>query len=387
MTGKTAQTAGVNHTEPQVVKKRAKTERIYRCIYCSYDTWERKRVETSSATYKCEWQNVESLNKRQGLKCTRCHSFMCSVCLLQAYKKCIGNESDYDFLKNYLFGAKESSESSYMPIPGEIASCCWMKAPLANWRRETKERMKDISSSVVAHGPEEIFPWDGSLVFPEFNLVIPTQLDNLDVHAMAQVAPTVKGVVHGVFDTITAAQLQNNGNVPMNNNSGLVFDRMIVFTDICGNNHEAKVRCVLLEQLAPFAYDLLGTHPSLEDGMNATTLCTKKQLLAAQIDGIDAHCIMGHRASNSHTFLLLLRFHSARFATPSFNKSTLRTALETHLSTYKMECRRWGGSNGIPKVDDDLMNFLHKAGTLPRKAVGCRIYPSGKKWRILYKAE
>ena len=112
MTGKTTQTVGVNHSESQG-SKRARTEGFLDCIYCTKQTWEQKRSDSSSATYKCHWVLYPTYKLRRGLKCTRCHSFMCHACLEQAFNKLQGCESDYEFIKRYL-------SSTWQPTAGFV---------------------------------------------------------------------------------------------------------------------------------------------------------------------------------------------------------------------------------------------------------------------------
>ena len=384
VTGKAAQTAGVNSLEQKGLLGTKRRKKCLSCIYCSIDTWEKKRQESSSATYHCFWNKQPSIEGSVGIKCQRCHSFMCRGCLQQLVLTLKEEDTDQEFILRYL---KDNKNTGYTTIPGNISSCCWMKPILTEWKQETNGRIKSLMASPNLDSSIKQFPWDGALLFSEFGLVVPTQLDFLDVHAMAQPSKSQQGVVHGVVPPLTAAELQKYGIHPPHNKSGIVFDRMNVnFTDISGIRNTVNIRCIIVDEQHSCGAEVYGKLPTKEDAMAVTSLCTKEHLDESKKEGIDAHCILGHRPSSNYTFLLLLRFHSYKFATPSFKHSALRGNLHKSLGTYKMECRRWGGSNGFPQVDNDLMEFLHKPGTLPRKAKGVRINPCGRKWRILYKS-
>jgi hypothetical protein len=126
--------------------------------------------------------------------------------------------------------------------------------------------------------------------------------------------------------------------------------------------------------------------------MVSTSVMTVEQMDDARKEGIDMVCLIGNPTNPKleDRFLLVGRVLSSSklLGKAKFYNSALFKALKDKLPRHGYESRRFGGSSGKARYDQDLFNFLSNAGTTCRKGIGTILEqsPDGRNWFFVYRS-
>jgi hypothetical protein len=110
----------------------------------------------------------------------------------------------------------------------------------------------------------------------------------------------------------------------------------------------------------------------------------------AQEEGIYIICLIGNPTDPEleDRFLLVGRVlpTSKVLGKVEFDCNALFKSLKDKLPRKGYESRRFGGSSGKARYDQDLLNFLSHTGTTCRQGIGTIVVHNGQNWNFIYKS-
>jgi hypothetical protein len=127
------------------------------------------------------------------------------------------------------------------------------------------------------------------------------------------------------------------------------------------------------------------------DAASYCAILTAADIADAIASGCHMSLLIGLPSSSTeidNCFLLVGRDHSG-LASKEFDHNELFNAMRNKMGRGGYEARRFGGSNGKPRFDEDLFEFIHQPGTICRKGVAIRLQVPPQhlcKWEFLYRS-
>ena len=260
------------------------------------------------------------------------------------------------------FISRTKNESSVIEkIPNQLSSCCETHHHRQKWKEVMDAKVDKLPE------PEAIYDQtrslDGILHFPEYDLCVAPSLTCPDIHSLARQSLEESGVLHGVIQPIDAAILETQEYSKRSSSFKQDCHPAFEFKDILGDEHSFTVRLIRLER-SPYydsSYDITGEDSAgTEPIIRSTLMLTKDDLDEAQKLGIDATIIFGDAVDQYFDYFLLnARVHSQKWMIPTINEAAFLTYAMSKIAKGGWECRRTGGSNGMPDYDDDFYEALH----------------------------
>jgi hypothetical protein len=307
-----------------------------------------------------------------GLWCSRCHSFFCKPCL-QGILQATNLNPDSD--------KWAGSVSAFLrlghPQPSFIGSCCEFR--LLNKLEKVSLPTPSIKSSPP---PSENIPsYDGFLHYPDYNLLVESNFESIDILALGAQPGLDPGVLHGLVRPADALVFQEAGVIA--SGSGMTISDSFEETLVLANpendceTESFRVNVVIVSHTGS-SDAKAGGHPTAE-------AIAKAGIIAMDNKKFDATIVLGEPANKEASYYVLVaRLHSMEIHLSNDESSRLQKHLETKLKKGGLEGRRVGGSGGKAVVNENLLKFLHHPGNFPRKGKGVKFVANDNQWSCFY---
>jgi hypothetical protein len=309
------------------------------CVFCSFSSYEQARKEKKLENFRHSEMETD-----YGVQCRGCGHFQCRICLQQLHELGLGPHPDFEHLKGYL-----SKQEHLAHVPS--CSCCSLKNKFV-------KNIPMVQSTPVEPIRQQ---WDGMLWFPEYGLVVPSSLHTFDLHALAQFSPKEKGVLHGVVSPEMAILLEDAGIKAMGKTEPAKCSTIEVgiWCHQRKRNRKVKVKLCLYDRCNMDNTDKrLGTDITEQEAMEASIVLTDEDMKAARVEGIDIICLIGNPNDGEldDRFLLVGRVLSSSklLGKVKLDRNALFSSLKVKLPRNGYESRRYGGSSGKPRCNDDF---------------------------------
>jgi hypothetical protein len=349
-------------------------KRKYCCVLCDFESYESDRKGEKLENFLHPEQTTDF-----GVLCIHCGHFQCRICLVELHTFAgISCHSDFQYLNAYIHKEPHLARIS-------SCSCCSLKKMMLKPSvLETSGKPKAIRQQ-----------WDGMLWFPEYGLVIPSSLGTFDLHALAQLNTSELGVLHGLVSPEVAYTLEESG-VEAGGTTRAASSSTTTVQVVCqelNRTVDVKVKvCIYARSEITFTEDRLGSDIKHEEAKHCTCVLTEEEMETAHQNGIDIICIVGapRDVHLKDAFLLVGRVlpSSRLLGKLKFDPNALFQELKKKLPRKGYESRRFGGSSGKTRVDNDLLRFVNNAGTTCRQGIGTVLLPNAdlRNWDFLYKS-
>jgi hypothetical protein len=241
--------------------------------------------------------------------------------------------------------------------------------------------------------------WDGQLHFPEYNVLVSTSLNQVEVFSLGSEKPS-SGPLHALVRPEEAKLLNDLGILP--NTSSIkklhvIRETVLIDDEVNNVKREVRVKIIFCPRMRGRTLPDCGTHPGRGSESLFSLECLSEcmvfdpeasdESLSAD-DKVEVVLLLGEGASQGDDYFLLAgRLLSSQFKTPyKTDPKGLFEFLRGRCSRGGFEAKRSCGALGRPEITHDFFSFFHHPGNLPRTLKGTRffVHPLGKCWVVLY---
>jgi hypothetical protein len=270
-----------------------------------------------------------------------------------------------------------------LPQPSFTGSCCEFRVKLRSISKLSKPGCMQVQAPSQALS--QVPSYDGYLLYPQYNLLVDSNFNAIDIFALGKQQGLDPGVLHGVVQPEDAFNYQQEGVVA--SGSGLLvldsFELTLEFSNPMngGATEKVLVKVIIINRNTEVECDK-GSHPTAADIQKSGT-CTGQ----TNDSHHQATIILGNPANKNGGagyYLLLTRLYTWEIKLSKKGDDALYDHLQSKLKNGGFEGHQLGGSGGKVEVNKNLLTFLHHPRIFPTKGKGIKFVPHGNTWNCFY---